>query len=417
MAAKNRNEAALTELLSLATPEAISNLILQLAAGSPEVRRECFEFLKSNTKITKKMKTRSEGEIILALWDELDSDLWELNDYGGGDFSAQQYVSDLLYRIKTLLESKKIGQEYRDKILDLVVPYIRDGNAGLDDELDEVARATCYSDSDYRTLARACEAMQDEWKTACARRLYRQIGDRSKYLELRRKRMKYGSDFHDLATFYWESGEKEEALRVAEEGLRKGQGRMDELRSFVARRAKQSGNREKYVLLEFAQASDCLTYEKYMAFKKLCRKKEWELYEPKLIEILEKTRGSRAIKIRMHRQEFAEVLAILAESKYPVSEWGGADDIKAAAKLEKRYPEDILRFYLSGLGDLKNKATRKEYVRQAGVMAKVRHMMVDVLEDKPQWRNYAKKVKLGSIKRPAFQQEFARVLPDWRDLK
>ena len=61
--------------------------------------------------------------------------------------------------------------------------------------------------------------------------------------------MIYGADYHDLANFYWASGEKEKALQVAEEGLSKGQGRMDELCRFMASRAEESGDREKYLAL------------------------------------------------------------------------------------------------------------------------------------------------------------------------
>jgi hypothetical protein len=74
--------------------------------------------------------------------------------------------------------------------------------------------------------------------------------------------MQYGADFHDLATYYWDSGEKEKAIHVAEEGLSKAQGRIDELWKFVAMRAQEAGDRDKYIGLQFAQATDRLSLEK-----------------------------------------------------------------------------------------------------------------------------------------------------------
>jgi hypothetical protein len=66
--------------------------------------------------------------------------------------------------------------------------------------------------------------------------------------------MVYGLDYHDLAQFYREEGNREQALAVAEEGLKKGQGRKDELRQFLAGHALESGDRERYLDLQCARA-------------------------------------------------------------------------------------------------------------------------------------------------------------------
>jgi tetratricopeptide (TPR) repeat protein len=325
-------------------------------------------------------------------------------------------VADLLDQIQTRLDSKKVESGHRREILDQVLPYIESGNAGMDDMLYEVAYAACYDDADLRGLAKAFEAMQGDWKVANARSIYRRLGDRAKYFELRAGRMDYGADYHDLATFYWEAGEKEKALQVAEEGLRKGQGRMDELRRFVADRAEESGDREKFLALQFDQATDGLTLQKYKAFKKMCNKAEWERIEPRVLACIKDAWQTEQLKIRMHRKEYDEAMVILAEERYPTSIWDDGDEIRIAQKLEKRYPEQILKYYLSGLGNLTVNATRKEYTRKAGVMAKVRRLLVEVLGDEARWKKFAAKVRQDNIRRPAFQQEFAKVLPGWREL-
>ena len=70
----------------------------------------------------------------------------------------------------------------------------------------------------------------------------------------------------------------------------------------------------------------------------------------------------------------------------------------------------------SGLGNLTVNATRKEYARKAKVMAKVCRLLVEVLGDEARWNKFTAKVKQDNIRRPAFQQEFTKVLPDWREL-
>jgi hypothetical protein len=205
-----------------------------------------------------------------------------------------------------------------------------------------------------------------------------------------------------LATFYWDSNEKEKAIQVAEDGLYKARGRMDELREFVAERAQEVGDRDKYMQLQFAQATDRLSLEKYKAFKKMCTPAEWKSYEPKVIGMLNSAWGTDRLKIRIHRREYDEALAILMKGRYPTSTWEGEYEIKIAKKLEKRYPEEILKYYLSGLGNLNRNAQRKEYAHKAKVMAKVHHVLVEVLGDQTRWVKFARKVKIDNARRPAF---------------
>jgi hypothetical protein len=415
--AKKRNKGdALTDLLEAAPHKVLSKLILELATEFPEVRRECFDFLKSQASVSRALKNRSEGEAILALWSELLPDLDELDSYGGGDYGTQDLVAELLDQIRARLDTKNVDTDHRQEILHLVLPYIKSGNAGMDDMLYEVAYAACYDEDDLRELAQAFEAMLGEWKVGQARDIYRRLGDRDKYLELRAKRMEYGADYHDLATFYWDSGEKEKAIHVAEDGLYKAQGRMDELRAFMAERAQEAGDRDKYMEVQFAQTTDRLSLEKYKAFKKMCTPAEWKTFEQKVLGMLNNAWGTDRLKIRMHRREYDEALAILIDGRYPTSIWEGEYEIKVAKKLEKRYPEEILKYYLSGLGNLNRNAQRKEYARKAKVMAKVRHVLVDVLGDQKRWVKFARKVKIDNVRRPAFQQEFANAVPGWQEL-
>ncbi len=417
MARKKKPDDALAALLAAAPPKALADLLVRLAATRPDVRRECFDYLKKHVTLSPTQQKQSEGEALLALWSELAPDLDELDDYGGGDYGTVDHVADLLYKIQQKLSQKKIEAEYRHVLLDEVLPYIESGNAGLDDGLYDLAYATCYEDADLRLLAEAFETMRGDWKIDHARRIYRKLGDRDKYLELRNRKMVYGADFYDLASFYWKAGEKEKAQQVAEEGLRKAQGRMDELRQFVAQRAKDSGNRERYLNLQFSQATDHLTCDKYKAFRKLCTAAEWASYEAKILARLKNAWETEQLRIRMHRKEYEAAVAVLARSRYSLATWDSDYELQTAKRLESRFPEEILKYYLSGLGNLKTKAVRKEYARKAKVMVKIRRLLVEVLGDKERWCVFAVKVKQDNLKRPAFQEEFAKTVPGWRELK
>ena len=270
---KAKKDTALAELIAAAPPKALSELILNLAENYPDIRRECFDYLKENTAVSKMLERQSEGETIMSIWAELLPDLEDLDAYGGGPYGVEDQVWELLYEITKLLTSKKVDETYRCEILDSVLPFIQSGNSGAGDALDELAYAACYSATELRYLAESLEAMHDDWQIRNARNIYRQIGDHDKYLELRMKYMEVGADYHDLAEFYWETGEKEKSIQIARKGLKKARGRMDELRAFVAKRAQESGDRTTWIELQCDQTTDCLTLDKYKKFKKRVRQK------------------------------------------------------------------------------------------------------------------------------------------------
>ena len=286
----------------------------------------------------------------------------------------------------------------------------------MDDAIYDVAYAACYDNEDLRDLAERFEAIGREWPIDHARRIYRDIGDHEKYLELRLLKMKYGGDYHDLATFYWGTGNRDKAIDIGKKGIKKAEGRMDELRSFMAERAIEADDRPGYLELQFAQATDRLTLGDYKSFKNICKKGEWLLYEPRLLKELEKAWGSERLKIHMFRKEYDEALAILTKSLYPDTLYGESDILETAAKPEKPYPEEILKFYMTGLGNLNYSLNRKAYAQKAKVMKKVRHIYVDVMNSPDIRQKFARNVKNLNLKRPAFQEEFAKLIPGWKNL-
>ena len=413
---RKKQKEPLNQLIKAATPEILGKLIKELALGRPEIRRKCFEFLKEYAPLTQDDLAVSRAEEMMSLWLELEPDLAELDEYGGGNYTVENHVGSLLYELEEKLRKKNIPLESRRALLDEVLVYIESGNAGMDDALYEVASAACYNEDDLRDLAQRFEAIGSNWPIDHARRIYRDIGDHDKYLELRFLKMEYGGDYYELATFYWEAGDKNKAVEIAHKGLKKGQGRMDELRSFMMERTKESKDRSGYMELRFVQATDNLTLEEYKAFKKICTGKEWSDYEPKILKKLKNAWRVERIKIYLFRNEYDRAIKLLTRSRYPDIKYGGSEILKMAKKLEPEYPEEILSFYKSGLGNLNNNSDRKIYASQAKTMKNVRHMWVDVMKTPEKWEAYRRKAKAMNIKRPAFQDEFAKVIPGWKDL-
>lgn len=191
---------------------------------------------------------------------------------------------------------------------------------------------------------------------------------------------------------------------------------MDQLREFLSERALESGDRKRYLTLRLEQTTDHLALAGYKTFKKICTAEEWSEHEPKLIERLDDAWTPERLKILMHRKEFEKALAVLLKEKYPSRTWASGEELQTAKQLETRFPDQILSYYLSGLGNPNSNATRKEYAERAKVMLKIRHMLVDIIKDGNRWKTFAGKVKRDNLRRPAFQEEFAKAIPGWREL-
>ena len=416
MANNKETDNPLNNLLASAGPEILRDLVSALAFRNPEVRRECFAYLKAHAPLSTAQKQTSDGEIILALWEELYPDLEAMDDCGGGDYDVVDHVGDLLGEIREKLAAGNVSHEVRQELLEEILAFIKSGNAGLDDELYDTAYAACREEAEWRWLAYSFETMKEEWPLDHARSIYRRLGDREKYLELRHLKMVYGSDYHDLAQFYWEEGNRGQALAVAEEGLKKCQGRAVELRQFLADYALESGDRERYLDLQFAQAIDSLTLDSYKTFEKTCNPSEWQRFESMILEKLESAWRQEKLKILMYRREYKQAVAVLTKGRHPLHDWDGSEELKVAEQLEGLFPEEILPYYISGLGNLNVNATRKEYARQAKVMARIRRVYLDILKSEKRWRDFAGKIKRENLRRPALQEEFARAMPDWKEL-
>lgn len=412
----NPSDDALGRLIRVADAPVLAGLVRQLAGLSPEVQRACFEYLGTHVTMTSDLLKEAAAGAVFALWSEIEPDLAELDDYGGGDDETRDDVGSLLYELATKLQKDSVPRADRRALLDKVLPYIRSGNAGMDDFLYDVAYAACRDDEDWRDLAERFESLGQDWPIDHARRIYRRLGDREKYLALRNRRMKYGADYHDLATFHWQEGERQRALEVARTGMLKAEGRRDELRAFLAKRAKESGDTQAYLELQFAQAIGPLTLASYKAFRKLCTAQQWAVFEPRIVDAMRETHDEEQIKIHMHRGERDRAVRVLTEMHYPDTRFAGGHILRVAGQLGREYPEQILAFYLSGLPKYSWNATRETYARWADVVGKLRRMWLDVLKSPATWNTFAKQLKSANAKRRALHEEVAKVVPGWNQL-
>ena len=194
--------------------------------------------------------------------------------------------------------------------------------------------------------------------------------------------------------------------------MEKATGSMEELREFLAEHALKTGNRHEYLELQFAQATDYrLTLKGYTKFREICQPDEWEQYESRVLAALNRAWNEERIRIHLARGESLMAAGILANEGYRHDCPDSLLD--AAIRLQDKYPEQVLAFYESGLGDLNSNATRPHYARNADILEKMRRIWVEIMKTAETWEVFAREVKTDNQKRRAFQEEAGRRIKGW----
>jgi len=396
-------------LIDGASPDALRNLLGQLVAEQPDIVPTCLDVLGGTLPAGTPARTSAAAAAAQALWSRADDILAEFNAYGGGSNGDEEELRDILDQLAA--RAPELPRRARRELLDECLEYIASGNTGLDDPLYDLAYAFSPDDKDLRHLAECFEQLGKDWPADHARRIYRGLDDEGNYLRLRLGRLRYGLDYYDLATFYFEHGERQKALETAREGLAKGEGRMDELRMFVAEDLVRSGDRRGALELGFANLLEGLSPKSYRSFREQCSESEWKDFEPRLLAALARLAPADRIGLHMEREEYAEAVRLLPQVRF--DHWRISTALQAATVLEQMFPREVIDFYRGGLGRMDRSASRNEYARWAELAAKMRHVWVDVMRNPHEWRAFARQLKVVSERRPAMREEFGRVLPDW----
>src|SRR5690348_2295963 len=103
----------LDSLIQAADAALLAELVRRLAANRPEVRRECLEFLQQHVQVTAEARADAEAAAAFALWEELQPDLHDLDQYSGGPEETLERVTDLLRELAEKLDQSAIPRDAR----------------------------------------------------------------------------------------------------------------------------------------------------------------------------------------------------------------------------------------------------------------------------------------------------------------
>jgi len=184
-------------------------------------------------------------ELAVEYWEKAESIIDEFNQYGGGSDYEENEAYAYLESLEGLIPM--LSWKRRQKIMDdMLVQYFR-GNSGFDDILTDTCFKLCKEHEEWLYLAEQLIERGGNWDKRLVMNIYKIIGADEKFLELRKRELRYGSDYFELVDYYTNKGDKEKALAYAHKGLEQGEGRMDQIVPYLFN---HYGNKDDSIELE-----------------------------------------------------------------------------------------------------------------------------------------------------------------------
>ncbi len=410
---KHQAREKLENLLDKADTQTLKQIILNLTFKSKDNYRKCLDIIEDSIPLEDEEKAECSSEKFMTIWDEVKWEIKRIEEYG---YSEDYYedegleIEDKLTEIQEELEKGKASKKAREEFINDALSYVdTDFGYGVLD----ATQAACYDKDELRSLAMEIE----DSNSNRALRIYKELADKDKYLELRLQKLESSSDYYDLVKFYEENNESEKAVKTAYQGLQQAQGWKDDLLEYLAPKALDANDRREYLRLKFEKYSSRFSFQSYKSFKNICSEDEWKQYEPQILLLTDKTYNSDKMLIYMYREEFDKAINILVQSREnPHYLNMQSASFSTAEKLKEKYPEQVLQFYMNSIGNFDSSKDRKIYANQAKIAVKIQDTYVNILKTPEKWNEFARNIKYKNKNRPAFQQEFSKVIRNWREI-
>lgn len=377
-------------------------------------------------------------------WDNARPIISKFNEYGGGPRDEEAEAYRWLGKAQDLAEKGNMPHDLRLSLIDDILEEYFTHNSGFEDSMMALIHATCKEDRDWEHLVVRLREHPSDWNLHLAMEILKDRLHKDKeYLDLRQGRLHYGMDYWDLVKFYNERGHSDKAVRTAEDGLLKGEGRLDELFEFLfdhyskkgdasvleslASTAVNGEHNQREVLDrlvehyrkkgQYKPMRDALLrsfeyvpyrryHQEYLRLKALLRRTDWTDIEKRIIDDAKRKDLDGYLEICLERKDVKAVLETILDP--PRNKWGGpaeCDYDRFADRIGDEYPLEMVEYH-------KRRATyyielkgRDFYKTAAKHLEEMKRLYFDVIGDEGKWEKHIDALKKKYSNRKAFLEE------------
>ncbi len=444
---------SLDDALKTINIEEYHSLVQNLIKNNPEVYRLVLEWFKEKSETSQVVDEEViplNDELLMEYWGNAEIVISEFNDYGGGPGDDENNAYHWLDEISELIEEANISSKVKYAFLDEAFIEYDKHNSGFEDSLVDIFFQICQTKEEWEYLVEKLAKHPSDWRNKLIMNIHKNyLCDDRAYLELRLKKLHYGMDYRDLADFYVMKDDLQKALKTAEEGILKGEGRIIELFIFLFEYFAEESNTsevERIVRIALKRKSDEKVmldmlfeyyknkgnyekaqkalikafefirfgkyYPEYKKMKEFLNDDDWEQLESEIIEDIKEKNIHDYLQICMDKNMKETVIHTILnppENKQRWS-WRITDNYdEFAERLEENFPEKVIDYYWQKAHSNIHNGKRKTYRIASKYLAKAKHIYIKRLKDVSKWKNRFTNLKVKFKNRPAFLDEVKKL--------
>ena len=437
--------------------EELFDLLQDILEQKPEIFEFILEWFKEKQKTSPEKVTRKtciNDELLMEYWSDVREIISEFNEYGGGSEDEEDEACSYLNRISDISNEGNISTVAKIRFLDNAFEEYNNENSGLEDAMMDVFFEICQTKEEWEYLVKKLDEHPSDWRKKLIMDIQKEhLHNDKAYLAERMKKLDYGMDYWDLAKFYIEKGDGKKAVEIAEEGLLKGKGRQTELFEILSdhyAKIQDTANLERIVQYAITKEGDekemlgrlfeyyktqndyenskkallkafkyvkgagyipeVRSYAHYNKIKQYLVEADWKEIEPKIIKevkekdledymriCLDKNMKKEAVDILLNSPKKRPGFGVLSDGEYDFDEF--------ANRLKEEFPYDIIEYYWQKAYSKIQNGNRNTYYIAARHLDMVKHIYIDVLNEKSDWEQRFSNLKVEFKKRPAFLEE------------
>lgn len=437
--------------------EELFDLLQDILEQKPEIFELILEWFKEKQKTSPEKVTKKiciNDELLMEYWSDAREIISEFNEYGGGSEDDEDEACSCLNRISDMSNEGNISTAAKLRFLDDAFEEYNNENSGLEDAMMDVFFEICQTKEEWEYLVKKLDEHPSDWRKKLIMDIQKEhLHNDKAYLAERMKKLHYGMDYWDLAKFYVEKGNRKKAVEIAEEGLLKGKGRQTELFEILSdhyAKIQDTANLERIVQYAITKEGDekemlgrlfeyyktqndyenakkallkafkyvkgagyipeVRSYAHYNKIKQYLVEADWKEIEPKIIKevrekdledymriCLDKNMKKEAVDILLNSPKKRPGFGVLSDGEYDLDEF--------AQRLKEEFPYDIIEYYWQKAYSKIQNGNRNTYYIAARYLDMVKHIYIDVLNEKSKWEQRFSNLKVEFKKRPAFLEE------------